>query len=364
MLRRLSMMSALFGAMSFWTLAEQTLAATLAWLFATEVIGHEDAFFAPIAAVISLNAEHGERAYNVLRMLLGVCVGIFVGEITIMILGSGYGRLAVATFGAMATARALEASRIVIGQAAASAILTVIVLNGAEVGFDRLADALVGGGVALVFTQLLFTPEPVRLVRRAEAAGLAAIARTLARTAHVLERDPSAVADREAQGMPGLHQQLIELDRAMRAGARVRRQSARWRSRARGQALQREIERAHQLELLGASTLMLARTALATSAPERSLLTPRIRELAEAIGDLAMQVDDREVRRRAAERSLALAHLVFEREQRSAAALTAALMSLEIVAVDFMVFAGLPSSKIEAARGGTTGLPAAHATTG
>src|SRR5690606_21580204 len=244
----------------------------------------------------------------VLRMLLGVCVGIFVGEITIMILGIGYGRLAVATFAAMAMARALEASRVVIGQAAASAILTVIVLDGADVGFDRLVDALVGGGIALVFTQLLCTPGPVRLVRRAEAAGLAAIARTLDRTAQVLvARDPIAAADREAQGMLALHRQLIELDRAMRAGARVRRHSARWRSRARGQALQREIERARQLELLGGSTLMLARTAGATSPPERSLLTPRIRELAEAIGDLAKGVDDREVRRRAAERSLALA---------------------------------------------------------
>src|SRR5690606_31535918 len=150
-----------------------------------------------------------------------------------MILGIGYGRLAVAMFVAMTIARALEASRIVIGQAAASAILTVIMLNGAEVGFERVTDALVGGGIALVFTQLLFTPEPVRLVRRAEAAGLAAIARTLNRTANVLERDESTVPDREAQGMPMLHEQLIELDRAMLAGTRVRRHSARWRSRAR-----------------------------------------------------------------------------------------------------------------------------------
>lgn len=346
------MVSALFGAMSFWTVAEQTVAATLAWLFATEVIGHEDAFFAPIAAVISLNAEHGERARNVLRMLLGVCVGIFVGEITIVILGVGYGRLAVAMFVAMAIARALDASRIVIGQAAASAILTVVVLNGAEVGFERVTDALVGGGIALVFTQLLFTPEPVRLVRRAEAAGLAAIARTLDRTAHVLERDESAVPDREAQGMPMLHEQLIELDRAMKAGERVRSHSARWRSRARGQALKREIERARQLELLGGSTLMLARTAFATDPPARPLLTPRIRGLAEAIGDLAKRVDDRQVRRRAAARALALAQLVFERERRPESTLTAALVSLEIVAVDFMVFAGLPSSKIDAARSG------------
>ena len=45
-----------------------------------------------------------------------------------------------------------------------------------EAGFQRLVDALIGAGVALVFTQIRFSPEPVALLRRAEAAALADMA--------------------------------------------------------------------------------------------------------------------------------------------------------------------------------------------
>jgi uncharacterized membrane protein YgaE (UPF0421/DUF939 family) len=89
-------------------------------------------------------------------------------------LGGGYGTLALATFVAMAIARALGGARVTVAQAAAGAILTVAVANG-EAGPDRLVDALIGAGVALVFSQLLFSPEPVALLRRAEAAALADI---------------------------------------------------------------------------------------------------------------------------------------------------------------------------------------------
>ncbi|MGE5763049.1 MAG: hypothetical protein ACM3ZF_03935 [Mycobacterium leprae] len=72
-------------------------------------------------------------------------------------------------------------------QAAASAILTVTAAGG-EVGPQRLVDALIGAGVALVFSQILFSPKPIALVRRAEASALARIADGLERAARALER--------------------------------------------------------------------------------------------------------------------------------------------------------------------------------
>lgn len=48
-----------------------------------------------------------------------------------------------------------------VAQAAVSAILVVA---HAEAGVARLVDALAGAGVALVFSQLLFSPEPARLL--------------------------------------------------------------------------------------------------------------------------------------------------------------------------------------------------------
>jgi hypothetical protein len=49
-----------------WPLLQATAAATLAWVIATHGLGHEDPFFAPIAAVIALNTSGrvGSRGYG------------------------------------------------------------------------------------------------------------------------------------------------------------------------------------------------------------------------------------------------------------------------------------------------------------
>ena len=47
-----------------WPLAQQSAAAVIAWLIAARMAGHEDPFFAPVAAVIGLNATLGRRGSN------------------------------------------------------------------------------------------------------------------------------------------------------------------------------------------------------------------------------------------------------------------------------------------------------------
>jgi uncharacterized membrane protein YgaE (UPF0421/DUF939 family) len=165
-----------------WPLLQGTAAATAAWVIAKYVLDHEQPFFAPIAALIALNTAVGERGLNAVRLLQGVFLGIVVGELTLAALAGGYGSMAVAIFVATALARALGGTRIVIAQAAVGAILTVAVADS-EAGIERLTDALVGVGVALVFSQLLFAPEPVALLRRAEAAVLERLAGGLALSA-------------------------------------------------------------------------------------------------------------------------------------------------------------------------------------
>jgi uncharacterized membrane protein YgaE (UPF0421/DUF939 family) len=71
----------------------------------------------------------------------------------------------------MTLAPIIRGERIVTAQSAASAIPTVAVADG-QAGPNRLEDALIGAGVALLFSQILFSPEPVRLLRRSEAAAL------------------------------------------------------------------------------------------------------------------------------------------------------------------------------------------------
>ena len=45
-----------------------------------------------------------------MRLLVGVLIGIGAGEVTLLILGGGYGRLALATFAATVVASAVAAA--------------------------------------------------------------------------------------------------------------------------------------------------------------------------------------------------------------------------------------------------------------
>jgi hypothetical protein len=320
-----------------WPLLQSTAAATAAWWLARWLDNHPEPFFAPIAAVVALNASRGQRGANALRLLAGVVVGIVAGELAISALGGGYGTLALAIFTAMAAAFALGGARVTIAQAASGAILTVAVADG-QAGPDRLVDALIGAGVALVFTQVLFSPEPVSLLRRAEAAALAEMAGGLELTARALEGDDDELDQRAMSSLWDLRDRLADLRRTRHASNRVVRHSLLW--RARMAPVVHESENAGHLDLLGGSCLLLTRTALAMSPPEGRGLAPTIRGLAVAIGDLATAPGDHATRQRAADRSLALARSVAASAPRSRAALTASA-AIRMVATDIAAFAGV-----------------------
>jgi uncharacterized membrane protein YgaE (UPF0421/DUF939 family) len=321
-----------------WPLLQGTAAATTAWIIAKHVVDHHEPFFAPIAAVVALNTVRGERGRNALRLLLGVVLGIAAGELTVAALGGGYGRLALATFVAMAVARALDGARIVIAQAGASAILTVAVANG-EAGTQRLVDALIGAGVALVFSQLLFSPEPVSLVRRAEVAALARMAKGLELTARALSSHDDTLAEQAMRELRDLRDPLAELARTRRASTRIVRHTLVW--QARRTAVVRENESAEQLDLLGSSCLLLARTVTATSPPEQRSLAPSVHEVAGALAALARRPGDRPTRQRAADCALAVATEITGRRVPPEWALAAAITSLRMVTADIMLFAGV-----------------------
>jgi hypothetical protein len=336
-----------------WPLLQSTLAAATAWMLANWLGDHPDPFFAPMAAVVALNTSRGERGANALRLLVGVVVGIVAGELAVGALGGSYGTLALATFAAMAGAVALGGARVMIAQAATGAILTVAVADG-QAGLHRLADALVGAGVALVFTQVLFSPQPVTLLRRAEAAALADMADGLELTARALERDDDELAERAMASLRDLRDRMAELSRTRRASSRVVRHSLLWRTMSK--PVVRESENAGHLDLLDGSCLLLTRTALTMSPPDRRRLAPSVRELAGAIGDLARAPGDRPARQRAADRALDLARSAPGSPTRSQSAL-AAMVAIRMVATDVMVFAGVdPGQAAAAVREGSGAL--------
>jgi hypothetical protein len=329
-----------------WPLFQATAAATAAWAIASRFGGHADPFFAPVAAVVALNAPRGERGLQAVRLLLGVVVGILVGELTVALLGGGAGWLAPASFAAMAAAHAAGGTRIVVIQAGTGAILTVLAADG-QAGVHRLIDALIGGGVSILFTQVLFSPEPVSLLRRAEADALGGIAHGLDLTAGALESDDVAAADRALATLRDLRDRLGELARLRKASGNVARHSAIWRSQR--APLVRERENADHLDLLGGGCVMLARTAFTIEPSERRALAPSVRELAAVLAALARAPGDRDVRQRAADRALEVSRALSAGEGPAAPAVAVVHALLRIVATDVMVFAGADPAEAAAA---------------
>jgi uncharacterized membrane protein YgaE (UPF0421/DUF939 family) len=333
-----------------WVLLQQALAATLAWVIANHVVDHNNPFFAPIAAVVGLNAPLGERGGNVLRLLQGVFIGILAGLLALETLGASTGSLFLATLAGMATSRALGGSWLVIAQAAVAAILTVAVGTD-EAGANRLIDALIGGGVALAFSQVLFTPEPVRLLRRAEARVLTDIASAFDLTTRAIDEHDQDLANRAIDSLRDLRDQLAQLGRARSASKRVARRSAAWRSQR--DPVVKENEDAGQLDLLGGSALTVVRNATETIGDEREVLTPAIRDLAAEVRELALNPGDRGVRQQAADgvletiRRLESDDRVHDAAPDSALAATAA--AVRSAAADILVFAGVDSDEAQRA---------------
>ncbi|WP_435108638.1 FUSC family protein [Nocardiopsis synnemataformans] len=329
------------------SVVQATVAATAAWIIAGGLVSDHSPFFAPIAAVIALNAAGGERGTNAVRMLLGVVIGIVVGELTLVVTGGGYGALAAATGVAMAIAVAVGAARLVIAQAAAGAILTVAFAEG-HIGFGRLIDALIGAGVALVVSQILFPARVVSRLRRAEAAALAEMVRLLGATGRALEEDedPSLwTVDR----LGALSRPMADLSRARENSHRtVRWSSARWTD---PEPLRYEDERVDRLIILGESCLSLARTTAATETDERRRLAPVVCEMASVLDVLAADLGGRAARQRAVDRVLVLVG-PFDDDAADDPVTGAAHLYVRMVATDIMLFAGLEPEGAERALAG------------
>jgi hypothetical protein len=210
---------------------------------------------------------------------------------------------------------------------------------------------LIGGGVALVFSQVLFTPEPVRLLRRAEAAALTDVGNAFDLTARAIDEDDKDLATRATGSLRDVRDRLADLGRTRDASQQVARRSAAWRSQR--DPVVEENENAGQLDLLGASALMLVRSATAAEGGGREVLAAAIRDLAGRVHDLARDPGDRGVRQQAADGVLkAVRRLRSDDRVRGAApdsALAAAVVSMSSAAADIMIFAGVDADAAEQA---------------
>ena len=267
------------------------LAAGAAWLVAHDVVGHDRPFFAPIAAVISLGVSLGGRLRRAVELVVGVSLGVLVGDLLISRIGSGWWQIALVVILAVAAAVFADGGALLVNQAAASAVLVATLLPpGQAGGLGRCLDALVGGVVGVVVVAVL-PSDPVAPVRRDARALLDELAAVLAGVADAL-RDRDADAARAALRRARRTQTLIDsLRAALRGGREVTTMSPLHRRR-RG-VLEQYAELAERADYAMRNGRVVARrahSALLDGEPAVPELPDVLAELATAIGRLTAEL--------------------------------------------------------------------------
>ena len=134
----------------FWQIGQCAAAAAVAWLIAKDVLGHDTPFFAPIAAVLSLGTSYGQRLRRVAEVTVGVALGVFLADLLVVLLGSGWWQVGLVVALAMSAAFLLDAGSLFVTQAAVQSIVVVTLIPGPDAALVRWSDALIGGAVAIV----------------------------------------------------------------------------------------------------------------------------------------------------------------------------------------------------------------------
>lgn len=111
-------------------------------------------------------------------MTVGVALGVFLGDLYTHLLGRGAWQITVMVAVAITLAVALDASPLLINQAAVQSLVVVTVLPSAGVAFSRWEDALVGGAVALLAAAIV-PRAPLRRPRELAAVVVAKLAAVL-----------------------------------------------------------------------------------------------------------------------------------------------------------------------------------------
>lgn len=143
---------------SWLSIVQGGVAAGLAYIVAHNIFGHEQPFFAPMAAVIVLGITGDGRLRRAIELDVGVAIGVGLGSLFVSQFGTGWWQMPVMVWLALTIALFIDKSVIVFSQAALGAVLIATILPpGSGGGAERMFDALVGGMIGVLVIALLPT---------------------------------------------------------------------------------------------------------------------------------------------------------------------------------------------------------------
>jgi uncharacterized membrane protein YgaE (UPF0421/DUF939 family) len=332
---------------------QTSVAASAAWLIATELVGHEQPFFAPISAVVTLGLTIGERRRRAVELAIGVAVGIAIADLLVAAIGTGTWQIGVVCGLAMLAATLVGGGTLLASQAGASAVLVATLQPPEGFDFERALDALIGSGTALAVGSLLLPVDPVRLVREGLGPVLDRLAAALHGIADALDHREAREAERALTAVDRVDALYDHLSATLAAAGDAARISLGRRGTL--NRLERYVAAVGEVGLAIENVRALARGAVRAIALEDSIppeVTAAIQELATALRELGSLLEEgnTEPSREAALRAVRLANAVLA-ETTNLSALHI-VGQVRLVAVDLLRAGGMPRAEAqEAVRG-------------
>lgn len=288
-----------------WPVIQTGVAASLAYFLGNFVLGIQQVFYAPIAAIVCLSLTLGQPAMRAILVTIGISIGLAVADLIALAIGAGTVQVGIVVALAMAAAVLLSERTMLVNQAAISAVLVVVLQPPQQTGFspDRFLDALVGGGAALVVNYLL-PADPERMVKRAVHPIFAELVSTLEEVAAALRDVDLDRAERALWQARGIDERMSGFQNTLIAGQ----ETARYAPIRRGELghLQLYADAADRLDLTvrGARSVARAATsAVRDDSPASGPLSEAVLDLsraAQALADYLEKPDDpKDARRRA-----------------------------------------------------------------
>ncbi|RCW47092.1 uncharacterized membrane protein YgaE (UPF0421/DUF939 family) [Halopolyspora algeriensis] len=327
------------------------VSAGIAWALARYAIGHPQPFFAPIAGVIALGVSLGQRMRRSLELVVGVSIGVGVGDVLISAIGTGPWQIALVVSLAMSAAVLLDSGGVIVMQAASSAVLVATLLPPSTAGgLDRMVDAAVGGLVGFVVAALL-PQNPLALAHRHGRVVLGALADALRGVAGAISSEDVDLASDVLARARQSHRSVEEFRSALQSGQEIARFAPiRWHRRGELQLYQiasTPLDRALR------NTRVLARRALAALRDDEPVPRPLPALLEELAGAVTLLRDELAggtdpLQAREAARSVARRSTV-EMLGESDFSMQVVVLQVRSITVDLLQATGLSRSEANAA---------------
>jgi uncharacterized membrane protein YgaE (UPF0421/DUF939 family) len=197
--------------------AQAGIATVIAWAIAAKVLHNGAPVFAPTIALGAVVASQGERLKRSLQLIAGVVVGIGVGELFILSVGTGFWQIGVSVVLAVALAIVVKGGSTVMYQAGSTAVLISTLPAKAPIEYPRFINSLIGAVVGIVVAAVFLPLNPFQAVRRAASPVLSCLADRLAGATKALRDRDADAAQRELDGLRSIAPPLQQLQERIQA---------------------------------------------------------------------------------------------------------------------------------------------------